>query len=362
MAAHKLEILYIEDDEDHMILFMDVLSSIESFTYEITHKENLVGGIEAAANQDFDVVILDLGLSESQGMDTLSRFIAHCPHIPIVVLTTNEDLQLSVKAIQAGAQDFLVKGDISANTLARALRYSVERFEILNELEEKNKSLNTFAIAASHDLKTPLRNILLIIDFFRTDFGDKLPSEGVESLDKIQNAGTRLYSLIDSLMEFMKAETKLLNTTPVSIGLCVQEALSLMSLVIEQTQTEVTVEPNLPHASGSEGLLIRVFQNLIGNAIKYIKGRTPKIRIGARKDAHEIVIYVADNGIGIDAQYYERIFEPLKRLHTQQEYPGSGIGLAICKRIVTAHGGRIWVESKLGEGSTFYFSLPKTQP
>src|SRR5688500_11132028 len=108
MAAHKLDILYIEDDEDHMILFMDVLSSIDSYSYEVTHKENLVSGIEAAANQDFDIVILDLGLAESQGMDTLSRFITHCPHIPIVVLTTNEDLQLSVKAIKAGAQDFLV--------------------------------------------------------------------------------------------------------------------------------------------------------------------------------------------------------------------------------------------------------------
>lgn len=344
-----------------MILFMDVLSSIDSFSHAVTHKENLTAGIEAVSNQHFDLVILDLGLAESQGMDTLSRFIVHCPHIPIVVLTTNEDLQLSLKAIKAGAQDFLVKGDISANTLERALRYSIERFEVLNELEEKNKSLNTFAIAASHDLKTPLRNILLIIDFFRTDFGDRLPPEGIESLDRIQGAGTRLHSLIDSLMEFMKAETRLVNPGPVSIELCVRETLSLMSLVIEQTQAEVTVEGNLPQTAGNEGLLIRVFQNLVGNAIKYIKGRTPKIRIGAREDQNEIIIYVADNGIGIDARYYERIFEPLKRLHTQQEYPGSGIGLAICKRIVTAHGGRIWVESKLGEGSTFYFSLPKAQ-
>jgi two-component system, sensor histidine kinase and response regulator len=361
MAGQRLEILYIEDDEDHMILFMDVLSSIDSLSPAVTHKENLTAGIEAVSNHHFDIVILDLGLAESQGMDTLSRFITHCPHLPIVVLTTNEDLQLSVKAIKAGAQDFLVKGDISANMLERALRYSIERFEVLNELEEKNKSLNTFAIAASHDLKTPLRNILLIIDFFRTDFADKIPAEGMQSLDKIQGAGTRLYSLIDSLMEFMKAETKLVNTGPVSIELCVQEALALMGMVIEQTQAEVAVDQNLPNASGNEGLLIRVFQNLIGNAIKYIKGRAPKIRIGTREDPNEIVIYVADNGIGIDAKYHERIFEPLKRLHTQQEYPGSGIGLAICKRIVTAHGGRIWVESKPSEGSTFYFSLPKVQ-
>ncbi|HEX5057361.1 MAG TPA: ATP-binding protein [Gammaproteobacteria bacterium] len=361
MAAHKLDILYIEDDEDHMILFMDVLSSIDSFAYNIVHKESLGAGIEEVLSHHFDLVILDLGLPESQGLDTLSRFIAHCSNVPIVVLTTNEDLQLSVKAIKAGAQDFLVKGDITPNTLARALRYSIERFEVLNELEEKNKSLNTFAIAASHDLKTPLRNILLIIDFFRSDFGDKLPPEGVESLDRIRDAGTRLHGLIDSLMEFMKAETKVVNAASVSVELCAREALSLLSFAIEQTHAEVTVDPGLPRVIANEGLLIRVFQNLIGNALKYIKGRAPKIRIGAREDLNEVIVYVADNGIGIATQYYERIFEPLKRLHTQQEYPGSGIGLAICKRIVAAHGGRIWVESKPGEGSTFYFALPKSQ-
>lgn len=361
MAGQNLDILYIEDDEDHMILFMDVLSSIESFSHSITHKESLTAGIEALSGHHFDAVILDLGLPESQGLDTLSRFISHCPQTPIVVLTTNEDIQLSVKAIKAGAQDFLVKGDISPNILERALRYSVERFEVLNELEEKNKSLNTFAIAASHDLKTPLRNILLIIDFFCADFGDRLPAEGVESLDKIRSAGKRLYSLIDSLMEFVKAETRVVNPGPVSIEHCLRETLSLMGLVIEQTQAEVSIDSGLPPVFGNEGLLIRVFQNLISNAIKYIKGRTPKIRIGAKEYPHEIIIYVADNGIGIDARYYERIFEPLKRLHTQQEYPGSGIGLAICRRIVSAHGGRMWVESKLGEGSTFYFSLPKTR-
>lgn len=344
-----------------MILFMDVLSAVDSFTYTIVHKENLTTGIEEALSRHFDVVILDLGLSESHGLETLSRFIAHCPSVPIVVLTTNEDMQLSVQAIKAGAQDFLVKGDITPNTLARALRYSIERFEVLNELEEKNKSLNTFAIAASHDLKTPLRNILMTIDFFRSDFGDKLPAEGLESLDRIRVAGTRLHGLIDSLMEFMKAETRLVNAGPVSLELCAQEAQSLLSLAIEQARAEVSVDAGLPYVYGNEGLLIRVFQNLIGNAVKYIKGRAPQIRIGAKEEANEVVVCVKDNGIGIAPQYHERIFEPLKRLHTQQEYPGSGIGLAICKRIVSAHGGRIWVESKPGEGSTFYFSLPKAQ-
>lgn len=358
MTGQKLDILYIEDDEDHMILFMDVLSSIESFAYNIVHKESLVAGIEEALSRHFDVVILDLGLPERQGLSTLSEFIGHCSNVPIVVLTTNEDLQLSVQAIKAGAQDFLIKGDITPNTVERALRYSVERFEVLNELAEKNKSLNTFAIAASHDLKTPLRNILMTIDFFRSDFGDRLPPEGLESLGRIRDAGTRLHGLIDSLMEFMKAETKV-KVAPVSIDMCVQGALLLLDLAIEQAHAAVTVETGLPRVIGNEGLLIRVFQNLIGNALKYVKGRTPQIRIGARADNNEAVVYVTDNGIGIAPQYHERIFEPLKRLHTQQEYPGSGIGLAICKRIVTAHGGRIWVESEPGEGSTFYFSLPK---
>ncbi|HEY3486803.1 MAG TPA: ATP-binding protein [Gammaproteobacteria bacterium] len=361
MSAQKLNILYIEDDEDHMILFMDVLSSIDSFAPVVTHKASLVSGVKALEEQNFDVVILDLGLSESQGLETLSRFIVHCPYTPIVVLTTNEDIQLSVKAIKAGAQDFLVKGDMSPNTIARALRYSVERFGILNELAEKNESLNTFAIAASHDLRTPLRNIKLIIDFFDSDYADKLPPEGYKELGKIKFAVSQLYKLIESLMEFTKSETKLSAARLFSSAACIEDALRLIAADIEQAKAKISVADNLPQVYGNSNLIIRVFQNLINNALKYVDSRTPEILIGAKEEADEFIFYITDNGIGIEEKYFLKIFEPLKRLHTQQKYPGSGIGLAICNRIVAAHGGRIWVESKPGQGSTFYFTLPKNQ-
>jgi two-component system sensor histidine kinase/response regulator len=364
MNKPSINILYIEDDEDHAILFMEMLSSIDQFPHSVTHVESLTAGINALSGDDFNVAILDLGLSESHGLDTLRKFIEHCPHIPVIVLTTNADLQLSVDAIKTGAQDFLIKGEFAPNMIARSVRYAIERFDILNELAQKNESLNTFAAAASHDLKTPLRNIMMIIDLFRSDYADNISTSGNMELLKIQTAVKRLYSLIDSLMEFTKSETKLSAPALFPMNICIEGAIALLASDIKETQAQISVEDNLPQVFGDHGLLLRVFQNLIGNAIKYVEGKPPQIRIGMKEQPeypNEFIFYVADNGIGIKEQYFERIFEPLKRLHTQQEYPGSGIGLAVCKRIIIAHGGQIWVESNPEVGSTFYFTLPKTE-
>lgn len=359
MAAQAIRILYLEDDEDHAILFMEMLSAIESLTPVVTHKKTLQAGIEALGRQEFDAVILDLGLPESRGLETLSRFLQHGAYLPVIVLTTSDDLQLSVDAIKAGAQDFLVKSDISANAIARSLRYAIERFGILNELAEKNENLNTFATAASHDLKTPLRNIALTIDFFRADHGDELTPDGYTALDKIQSSVSRLHCLVDSLMEFTKAGAKLPASGLFPIKTAVEEAITLQAREIETSRARITTDENFPEVHGNHRLLVRVFQNLIDNAVKYAGAKPPEIHIGAKETAGEFVFNVTDKGIGLEEQYFEKIFEPLKRLHNQQKYPGSGIGLAVCKRIVMSHGGRIWVESKPGRGSTFYFTLPK---
>lgn len=360
MTTEATRILYIEDDEDHAILFMEMLSAIDSISPIVTHKKNLKTGIEALGRQEFDVVILDLGLPESRGLETLSRFLQYGSHLPVVVLTTTDDLKLSVDAIKAGAQDFLVKSEISANMIARSLRYSIERFGILNELAEKNENLNTFATAASHDLKTPLRNISLTIDFFRADHGDELTSGAHETLEKIQSSVSRLHCLVDSLMEFAKAGSRPLAASGFfSIKTSVEEAVILLASEIENRHARITLDENFPEVQGNYRLIVRVFQNLIDNAIKYSGGKTPEVHVGVKETPGEFVFSVCDKGIGVEEQYFEKIFEPLKRLHSQQKYPGSGIGLAVCKRIVTSHGGRIWMESTPGRGSTFYFTLPK---
>lgn len=359
MTGESIRILYIEDDEDHAILFMEMLSAIDSISPVVVHKKTLQTGIEALSRQEFDVVILDLGLPESRGLETLSRFLNYGSYLPIVVLTTTDDLQLSVAAIKAGAQDFLVKSEISANAIARSIRYAIERFGILNELEEKNENLNTFATAASHDLKTPLRNISLTIDFFRADHSDELTTDGHEALDKIQTSVSRLHSLVDSLMEFTKAGAKLSTSGAFPIKTAVEEAVTLLAREIEASRARITMDEHFPDVQGNYRLLVRVFQNLIDNAIKYSGDKPPDIHVGAKETPGEFVFSVTDKGIGVEEQYFEKIFEPLKRLHNQQKYPGSGIGLAVCKRIVTSHGGRIWVQSTPGQGSTFFFTLPK---
>ena len=359
MEKNQINILYIEDDEDHAMLFMDVLSSITHFLYKIIHKKNLTDGIKALRQQDFSLVILDLGLPESSGLETLLKMISHCTHIPIIVLTSNNDFQLGIEAIKSGAADFLTKEEVSMNSVARVILHSMERFEILNELEQKNESLNTFVLAASHDVKKPLYEILKTIDSVVVKYKDKLPEELKLALVKIRFSTSNVSNLINSLLEFSKAEARLPASGHFPASRCVSEALEICDLDAQTAHAKISVQEELPRISGNADLLIQVFHNLINNALKYVDGRPPEIFVGCAEDETEFVFHIKDNGIGIDEQYFSEVFEPLRRLKTPKRYPGHGIGLSICKRIIASHGGRIWLESSLGEGSTFYFSLPK---
>jgi light-regulated signal transduction histidine kinase (bacteriophytochrome) len=163
--------------------------------------------------------------------------------------------------------------------------------------------------------------------------------------------------LIDDLLEFSRVTTRAKEPKPIDCEFLLNQTLSDLELYIKENKATVSHDP-LPQLIADNTQLAQVFQNLIANGIKFHSEKTPKIHIYAERKANEWVFSVQDNGIGIDPQYSEKIFEVFKRLHKKEEYPGTGIGLAVCKKIVERHGGRIWVESELGKGSTFYFTLP----
>ena len=354
-----IKVLYIEDDEDHSVLFIDVLLSIPFHSYKVTHEKNLTNGLKTLSDGEFDLVMLDLGLPESQGLETLQNVLSHCNYIPVVVLTSSSDFKLGIDAIKAGAADFLSKSEISPTSIARVVHHSMERFEILNDLEKKNESLNTFVVAASHDVKKPLFDILKTIDSAVVKFRDKLPEELKLSLAQVRFATSNVANLINSLLEFSKAEAKLPSSGHFLVDACISEAIEIHKLGGGMEKTKLTVQEHLPRIYGNSDLLTQVFYNLMGNAIKFVDKKSPEIHIGYNDLEYEHVFHVKDNGIGIAKENFTEIFEPLKRLKTEKRYPGNGIGLSICKRIVVAHGGRIWLESTPGSGSTFYFSLPK---
>ena len=231
---------------------------------------------------------------------------------------------------------------------------------LIEELKRSNEELQQFAYVSSHDLQEPLRTITSFTQLIEKRYKDKLDSDADEFIEYIVDAAKRMQTLINDLLNYSRVATRgkefeLTNTEEI-----LENTKSNLYASIHENNAEISHE-NLPKIMADKRQMIQLFQNLIGNAIKFRKPEiSPKINIKARKDENrkEYVFSVADNGIGMDPQYAERIFIIFQRLHTQDEYEGTGIGLAVSKRIVERHGGNIWVESKPSVGSTFYFTLP----
>lgn len=234
-----------------------------------------------------------------------------------------------------------------------------DRHLLEEELRLSNTDLRQFAYVASHDLQTPLRNIINYLQMIERRYADKLDDGGREFIDVAVQAAKEMRSLILDLLDYSRVDNRGREFVPVDLDEIVAHALTALEGVILQADAEVVAPASGAWVLGDAIQLGRLVQNLIGNAVKYrSRDRRPSIRIQAALNGGFWTISVADNGIGIAPQYFERIFQIFQRLHTAGEYEGSGIGLAICKRIVERHGGRIRVDSRPGEGSTFTFSLP----
>lgn len=226
-----------------------------------------------------------------------------------------------------------------------------------NELEIRNKELEQFAFLASHDLQEPLRTVCNYIQVVEEDYGDVLDEQGRGYLKTMESATQRMSTLVRVLLNFSKLgrDKKLVHADCKQI---VDDVLTDLANLISTTNTLVEVE-SLPRLNVYETELRQLFQNLISNAIKFSKeGVPPHIQIKHRKELDYSVFSIKDNGIGIDQKHFERVFNIFQRLHMDGIYEGYGIGLANCKKIVELHGGKIWLESQLGQGSTFYFSIP----
>ena len=230
-----------------------------------------------------------------------------------------------------------------------------------DELARSNAELQQFAYVASHDLQEPLRMIGSYTQLLERRYGDKLDSDAREFMSFIVEGATRMKQLIEDLLAYSRVGTRGKELRQVPLQLALERALVNLRAAIESSGAHITHDA-FPEVSGDDTQLTQLFQNLIGNAIKFRKADEPlRIHVGVQDAGDEWRFSVSDNGIGIEPQYFERIFMVFQRLHTRDEYPGTGIGLAICKKVVDRHRGRIWVESAHGKGSTFVFTLPKVQ-
>lgn len=227
------------------------------------------------------------------------------------------------------------------------------------DLERSNQELEQFAYAASHDLQEPLRKIISISDILAEELSSDLSGENLKYFNHLMNSAQRMRDLIQDLLQFSRAGVKELHPKEVNFQKIIQESIEVQRDKVEETGAEIKIG-KMPTVICMESLLRQVFINLISNSLKFHKpGHQPLIEIKAKAKDDLWVFSVSDNGIGIDPEYHQKIFEIFQRLHRSQVYPGTGIGLALCKRVINRHGGELWLKSHPNKGTTFYFSLPK---
>lgn len=232
-----------------------------------------------------------------------------------------------------------------------------DRLQASQELQRSNTELQQFAYVASHDLFEPLRMVTSYLQLLEQKCAANLGPQGVEFLHFALDGAKRMDALIQDLLGYARLERRGRRFEPADCEEIFKQSVANLKVAMEETGTTVTHEP-LPTVQGDPVQLTQVFQNLIGNAIKFRGERPPRLEVRAERRGDHWLFVVRDNGIGIDPRFFNRIFDIFQRLHTRSEYPGTGIGLAVCKKIIERHGGRIWVESVAGEGSSFFFTLP----
>ena len=263
-------------------------------------------------------------------------------------------VQLAVNVIELNCNKVL---HVIYRDITRYKQSEARLKRMVDELSRSNRELEQFAYVASHDLQEPLRMVASFAQLLTKRYHGQLDSDADEFIDYIVDGATRMQSLINGLLKFSRVGTQGKEFTPTDVNVVVEEVIRNLQISIQETGAKITYG-ELPKITADTSQLIQLFQNLVANAIKFHSDASPQIRIEAYHRDRQWVFSIHDNGIGIEEEYLDRIFQIFQRLHRREQYDGTGIGLAICKRIAERHGGRIWVDSVPNLGSSFHFSIP----
>jgi PAS domain S-box-containing protein len=292
----------------------------------------------------------------------------------IEVADKQRELRVEERVVELAASEKLLQSklqEIEVAEMERELRVKERIVELaaseqvlgskVKELEDSNEELQQFAYVCSHDLQEPLRVISNYTQLLAKRYQGQLDEKADKFIGFTVDAAKRMQDLINALLEYSRLQRNEIRSTSVDCSLVVEMALANLRIVIEETGATVTYDP-LPKVEGDVTQLLQIFQNLIGNAIRFRSQAAPCVNITTKREGDLWLFKLRDNGIGIDMQFAERIFLIFQRLHAREDYPGSGIGLAICKKIVIRNGGTIWIESEPDKGTTFLFTLPAASP
>jgi len=376
-----VKILLVDDNPANLLALESILADLGQ---ELVKAHSGRQALRYLLNQDVAVILLDVNMPGMNGFETaeLIRRRKRSEHVPIIFVSAIDQTQNhALKGYSLGAVDYLptpATPEVLRSKVAvfielfkktqevrrqeqalRALNAQLEQrvAERTAELQRSNEELQQFAYVVSHDLQEPLRVVASYVQQLAERYQDKLEAEASELISYALDGAKRMQQLIVDLLAYSRIETTGQEFAPTDCEGVLQRVLSDLRVAIEESGAEVTHDP-LPQVMADNVQLGQVLQNLLGNAIKFRSQEPPRIHVSARQEGQQWVFSVRDNGIGINPRYAERIFGIFERLHPRTEYPGTGIGLAICKKIVERHGGQIGVESEPGKGAAFFFTLP----
>lgn len=361
------------DGSEHMLVFERVpfslwiaASSLPRDAIEGPARHNAVVYAAGALLLSIPSALLAgwLGLRLARSMQTLARFAsalgAEAPkQQQPPARSACRELDVVAERLERAACDVVARDAQLRQQRDLAEQRAEQIHRQSEELARSNTDLEQFAYVASHDLREPLRMVSSFLTLLERRLGDKLDEEAREFVDFARNGALRMDQMILDLLQYSRVGRMESEIEHVDLKQVMDIALAELTPLITETQAIIHTDETLPVVPGHPRELTRLFQNLIGNALKYrAADRLPEITVTARRTDGHWDVSIADNGIGIDPQFHQRVFNIFQRLHTRERYEGNGIGLAICKKVVEHHRGRIWVESALGSGATFHFTLP----
>ncbi len=352
----KPEILLVDDTPEHIEASVAVLQS--SYKVRIATKGNTALKLIEAHMPD--LILLDVYMPEMDGFEVCRRIKENKDFngIPIIFLTASNDEESIKKGFELGAQDYVVKPFNISELLAR-VKTHIQLKRQTESLREANRELDSFCLTVSHDLKAPLLSVNKLIEYFIADYRDHVDRSGQELLTTIREKSIEVVGIVDHLLNFSKMCEMQINKEPVNLSRLFQEAYR--ELLEQEPPRRVSFKAEgLPVINGDAVMIKLLVSNILSNALKYTRNRkTALIEATFSENDDEYVISVSDNGVGFDMNYSSRLFGVFQRLHSQNEFEGSGIGLAICQRILKRHNGRAWMTGEVDAGATFYFAFPK---
>ena len=351
------EILLVEDTPEHIEAVVAVLHE-NNFRIRIAKKWSTA--LELLSKHQPDLILLDIYMPEMDGFELCKTIKSNraFSSIPIIFLTASNDEESIRKGFELGAQDYVVKPFNTSELLAR-VKTHIKLKQQTESLKEANRELDSFCYTISHDLKAPLLSINKLIEYLIADYRDKLDSEGQELVNILQEKSVEVIAIIDHLLEFSKMCEMPMQNEVIQLEHLFLDVYNELIHLHGQRQVKLNLKP-LPNVNGDPVMMKMLVSNMLSNALKYTLNRELAIiEVSFSESEKEYIFAVKDNGVGFDMRYSARLFGVFQRLHSQNEFEGSGVGLAICQKILKRHNGHAWMIGEVDKGATFYFSFPK---